>query len=59
MLVEPDGSAARVVVAEIGCAPLESYAGLVVLELARKGDFASTGEKKAKWYGSILNFNLR
>lgn len=58
VLVEPDGTASRVVVGELGCAELESYVGLVILELARLGDFAETGEKKAKWYGSKLNFNL-
>jgi hypothetical protein len=58
VLVEPDGSASRVVIGELGCAELESYVGLIILELARLGDFAETGEKKAKWYGSKLNFNL-
>jgi hypothetical protein len=58
VLVEPDGSASRVVVGELGCPELESYVGLVILELARLGDFAGTGQKKAKWYGSKLNFNL-
>jgi hypothetical protein len=59
VLVQPDGSASRVVVGEVGCAELESYVGLIILELARLGDFAETGEKKAKWYGAKLNFNLQ
>jgi hypothetical protein len=59
VLVEPDGSARRVIVQDIGCADLESYVGLIVLELGRLGDFRPTGEKKAKWYGAKLNFNLQ
>jgi hypothetical protein len=58
VLVEPDGRASRVVVGELGCEKLESYAGLIVLKMAAMGDFPATGEKKAKWYGSTLNFNL-
>lgn len=56
VLVEPDGGARRVVVGETGCAPLESYVGLVVLTLAEHGDFRSSGEAKARWYASELNF---
>ncbi|HYD36898.1 MAG TPA: hypothetical protein VEA60_04755, partial [Allosphingosinicella sp.] len=48
VLVEPDGGARRVVVAETGCAPLESYVGLVVLTMADAGDFRSSGEAKAR-----------
>lgn len=59
VLVEPDGSAGRVIVAETGCEPLESFVGLIVLQLARQGDFHQTGESKARWYSSELNFNLQ
>ncbi len=58
VLVEPDGAASRVVVSELGCPELESYAGLVVLEMARRGEFMRTGENKARWFASTLNFNL-
>ena len=58
-LVEPDGSVQRVVVGELGCSELESYAGLVVLELGRMGDFRANATPKARWYGDQLNFNLR
>ena len=57
VLVEPDGSARHVVVAETGCAPLESYVGLVVLTMADAGDFRSAGQAKPRWYASALNFN--
>ena len=56
VLVEPDGSARHVVVAETGCAPLESYVGMVVLTLAEAGDFRPSGQSKARWYASELNF---
>ena len=59
VLVEPDGSAGRVVVQETGCAPLESYVGLVVMRLANQGDFAKSRAPKARWYTSELNFNLQ
>jgi hypothetical protein len=58
VLVQPDGNAHRVVVAESGCAELESYVGLVVLELARQGALQPTGEAKPRWYSSELNFNM-
>jgi len=56
VLVEPDGGARRVVVGETGCAPLESYFGLVVLTMADQGDFRSSGQARARWYSSELNF---
>jgi hypothetical protein len=59
VLVQPDGGAGRVVVSEIGCPELETFVGLVVLELARAGDFAALGQSKARWFGGSLNFNLR
>jgi hypothetical protein len=57
--VNPDGSADHVVVAEMGCPALESYVGLIVLELARKGDFRASGGAQPQWYSSSLNFNLQ
>ncbi|MDB5694042.1 MAG: hypothetical protein JWO81_3105 [Alphaproteobacteria bacterium] len=57
--VNPDGTSSHVVVAEIGCPALESYVGLLVLELARRGDFRASGAGHAAWYKSSLNFNLR
>ena len=59
VLVQPDGRAGRVVVNEVGCPEIESLVGLVVLELARQGDFGATGQPKARWFGGKLNFNLR
>ena len=59
VLVEPDGKARRVVVAETGCAELETYVGVIVSAMARAGDFRPTQEAKARWFASELNFNLQ
>ncbi len=59
VLVEPDGTARRAIVAEMGCPALEAYVGGVVLKLAQRGDFQPTGEREARWFGSELNFNLQ
>lgn len=59
VLVEPDGTSSRVVVQETGCEQLESYVGLLVLEMARQGDFVKSGGQQARWYTSELNFNLQ
>ena len=58
VLLEPNGSASRVVVADFGCPPLETYVGLLVGALARDGTFRPTGDSRARWYGSNFNFNL-
>ena len=58
VLVQPDGTAKRVVVSELGCPALETYVGLLVLEMARIGDFKSTGEPRPRWFASRLNFTL-
>ena len=54
----PDGTPERFVVADIGCQPLESFVGRVILELARVGDFRPTGGSEAQWYRSELRFIL-
>jgi hypothetical protein len=58
-LVEPDGTLRQVVVAETGCAELETYVGRVVIAMADDGDLVRTGEPKARWYSSEINFNLQ
>jgi hypothetical protein len=54
--LEPDGTATRFVVADLGCAPLESFVGQVVIELARARDFRPTGADGPEWYSSELRF---
>lgn len=57
-LVRPDGTLARIVVADIGCPALETLVGQVVLGRAQAGDFRPTGETQARWYASNVNFNF-
>lgn len=59
VLLQPDGSANRVVVADMGCPDIEVLTGRVVLMLARDGEFGPSGHSKAKWFGSTLNYNLQ
>ena len=58
VLLQPDGTVNRVVVADIGCPAIETYVGSIVVALAEQGDFRPTGEGQARWYGSNFNFNL-
>jgi hypothetical protein len=57
LLIEPDGKANQVVVTDLGCPELESFAGIIALELANRGHLSGTNAAKAQWYGSTLNFN--
>ena len=58
VMLTPDGTPTRFVVADIGCQPLESFVGRVILELARVGDFRPTGASAPQWYRSELRFIL-
>ena len=59
VMLEPDGTPTRFVVADLGCQPLESFVGRVILELARVGDFEPTGASEPQWYTSELRFTVR
>lgn len=58
ILLEPDGSTKRVVVAETGCTPLETMVGEVALLRARSGHFRPARGGKARWYAHEINFTL-
>jgi hypothetical protein len=58
VMLEPDGTPTRFVVADIGCQPIESFAGRVLLELAGAGDFRPTGASRAGWYRNQLRFRV-
>ena len=58
VLVKPDGSSNNVIVAETGCPQLESFVGMVVLELAREGEFRPSADQRPRWLASSINFNL-
>lgn len=57
ILLEPDGKANQVVVSDLGCPELESFAGIIALELANRGHLHARTDTKAQWFGSMLNFN--
>lgn len=59
VLLQPDGSANRVVVSDMGCPEIETLTGRIVLELARQREFGAPGDARAKWFGSTLNYNLQ
>lgn len=56
--IEPDGSLSRVVVADVGCAPLETYVGTMVRELARAGDLRQPPRSRAAWYSNEARFTV-
>lgn len=58
VLVEPNGTATRMVVAETGCTPLETYVGQIVRGLANAGDFRPTGAPEARWYSGEFRFTV-
>lgn len=59
VLIEPNGKASRIVVSQMNCAGIETLVGETVLARSDAGDFLPTGEAKARWYVSALNFTLR
>jgi len=56
VLMEPDGSASKVVVKELGCAPIETLVGQVANELIRAGDFKTSNSEGERWYVSEVYF---
>jgi hypothetical protein len=59
VLIEPNGKVSRIVVSQTNCTGVETLAGETVLARSDAGDFLPTGEAKARWYVSALNFTLR
>jgi hypothetical protein len=59
ILVAPDGTAERILVAEMNCAPLETLVGMIALKRVEVGDLQPTGERKARWFGSEITFTLQ
>lgn len=56
VLVGPDGEASRIVVADMGCVPLETMVGNIVADRAQLGDFRSAAAATPTWYSSKINF---
>lgn len=56
VLVEPNGTVKRILIAETGCAGLNSLIGSTVYDWAQKGDFGPTGQQQALWYAGRITF---
>ena len=56
--VEPDGRLSRLVVADMGCRPLEVYVATLVVALAQRGDIRPAIAAEPRIYASEFNFNL-
>ena len=56
--VEPDGRVSRLVIADVGCRPLETFVAELVKTLANRGDIRPPAAPETVWYGSEFNFNL-
>jgi hypothetical protein len=56
--VEPDGRLSRLVVADMGCRPLEVYVATLVVALAQRGDIRPAAAAESRIYASEFNFNL-
>lgn len=54
--IEPSGQASRIVVADMGCKPLEMMVGNLVADMAELGDFRAAAAGAPKWYSSKINF---
>ena len=55
-LVEPDGTVRRIIIAEMGCPPLETMVGSTVVEMVKRGDVKPTGQEQAYWFGDRIAF---
>ncbi len=56
-LLKSDGTAQKVVVGEVGCAPLEVLVGQVVVGQAARKDFRVQHTQGDRWYVSELYFS--
>jgi hypothetical protein len=56
--VEPDGTLSRVMIADVGCRPLETYVADLIVNLARRGDIRPPAAAEQRVYASDFNFNL-
>jgi hypothetical protein len=55
VLVEPNGKASRILVADMKCRPLEEMIGSLTQRRAERGDFVATGQSKPRWYASKVS----
>ena len=56
VLVEPNGTVKRIVIAETGCSSLNTLIGSTIFDWVQKGDFKPTGEDEPLWFGDRIAF---
>ncbi|HEY0627658.1 MAG TPA: hypothetical protein VGD10_13145 [Allosphingosinicella sp.] len=59
VMLGPDGYAQRIVVADVGCAPLETMIGQAVYGLSSSGNFSKSGAKTGRWYVDEVSLILQ
>lgn len=57
-LMSADGKPQRIVVSEIGCAPIETLVGQIIIAQAERGDFQPRHESGDRWYSSDVYFAM-
>jgi hypothetical protein len=58
-MVGPDGKASRYLIDDTKCPMLNTIVGMAALARSERGDFAPTGEAKARWFVDRMNFTLK
>jgi hypothetical protein len=56
VLIQPSGAPSKIVVKDIGCAPIETLVGQIASELAKAGDFRPGHSDTERWYVSEADF---
>jgi len=58
VLLDGKGKAERVLVADLGCVPLQNMVGEVVYQLSDLGSFKSGSATPSRWYADKINLTL-
>ena len=59
VMIDPQGNAARIIVEDVGCRPLETYVGRIAADIMRSGYVRVAPPAEARWFGNRINFNLQ
>jgi hypothetical protein len=58
MEIRANGRVSRVVIADMGCRPLEEYVATLIQGLTRQGGIRVRSRLRPGWYSSNFNFTL-
>lgn len=59
VMLSADGKAQRVLVADMGCAPLEEMVGETVYQMSELGDFKNGRAQSGRWYADRIELILQ